>query len=190
LPNEDLAILESEIRRMEKYIQTFLDFARPPRSERRDSDLLGVVRRAVALVEGRARRQRVDIEEVLPVEAVRLHIDPEEIQQVLVNLLLNALDALPRGGRVRVEVAARGAGVEVRVTDNGPGIPPQVRDRLFEPFVTSKENGVGLGLSICKRLVEAHGGAIRGDNPPGGGAALTLTLPVEELAHAVAAGRG
>jgi signal transduction histidine kinase len=187
---EDLAVLESEIRRMEQYIQTFLDFARPPRSERRDSDLSAVVRRAAALVEGRARRQRVEIEQALPDEAVRLHIDPEEIQQVLVNLLLNALDALPRGGRVRVEVAVHPSGVEVRVSDNGPGIPAQVRDRLFEPFVTSKENGVGLGLSICKRLVEAHGGVIRGANLPGGGAVLSLTLPVEERAHAVAASRG
>jgi two-component system, NtrC family, sensor histidine kinase HydH len=187
---EDLSVLESEIRRMEKYIQTFLDFARPPRSERRDCDLLAVVRRAVALVEGRARRQRVEVEQALPAEAVHLNIDPEEIQQVLVNLLLNALDALPRGGRIRVEVAGHASGVEVRVSDNGPGIPAQVRDRLFEPFVTSKENGVGLGLSICKRLVEAHGGAIRGANLPGGGAVVSLTLPVEERAHAVAAGRG
>jgi signal transduction histidine kinase len=190
LPPEDLAVLESEIRRMEKYIQTFLDFARPPRSERRVSDLLGVVRRAASLVEGRARRQRVDIDLALPFDAVRLHIDPEEIQQVLVNLLLNALDALPRGGRIRVEVVHKGGGVEVRVSDTGPGIAPQVRERLFEPFVTSKENGVGLGLSICKRLVEAHGGSIRGDNLPGGGAVLALTLPAEEAAHAVALGRG
>jgi signal transduction histidine kinase len=190
LPPEELAVLESEIRRMEKYIQTFLDFARPPRSERRASDLLAVVRRAVSLVEGRARRQRVDVEQAAPAGDVLLHIDPEEIQQVLVNLLLNALDALPRGGRVRVEVVRKGGGVEVRVSDNGPGIAPQVRDRLFEPFVTSKENGVGLGLSICKRLVEAHGGSIRGDNLPGGGAVLALTLPAEEAAHAVAAGRG
>jgi signal transduction histidine kinase len=190
LPAEDLAVLEDEIRRMEKYLQSFLDFARPPRSERRDSDLLAVVHRAVSLVDGRARRQKVDIEEAVPAEAVRLHLDPEEIQQVLVNLLLNALDVLPRGGRVRVEVVPRGGGVDVRVSDNGPGIAAPVRDSLFEPFVTSKENGVGLGLSICKRLVEAHGGSIRGDNPPDGGAVLSFTLPVEERAHAVAAGRG
>jgi signal transduction histidine kinase len=190
LPPEDLEVLECEIRRMEKYIQTFLDFAKPPRSERRACDLLAVVRRAVSLVEGRARRQRVDVEQGAPAGDVRLNIDPEEIQQVLVNLLLNALDALPRGGSIRVEVEPQGGGVEVRVSDNGPGIPPQVHDRLFEPFVTSKENGVGLGLSICKRLVEAHGGSIRGGNLPGGGAVLALTLPVEEAAHAVAAGRG
>jgi signal transduction histidine kinase len=190
LPPEDLSVLEDEIRRMEKYLQSFLDFARPPRSERRDSDLVAVVRRAVSLVDGRARRQKVDIDVAVPAEAVRLRIDPEEIQQVLVNLLLNALDVLPRGGRIRVEVVARGGGVEVRVSDNGPGIASEIRNSLFEPFVTSKENGVGLGLSICKRLVEAHGGSIRGDNPPDGGAVLSFTLPVEERAHAVAAGRG
>jgi two-component system sensor histidine kinase HydH len=104
--------------------------------------------------------------------------------------LLNSLDALPRGGHIRVSVERREETVEVRVSDNGPGIAPHIRERLFEPFVTSKENGVGLGLSICRRLVEAHGGTIRGDNAPGGGAAIVLTLPFEEKAHALAAGRG
>ena len=66
----------------------------------------------------------------------------------------------------------------MRVEDTGPGIAPRVRDRLFEPFVSGKETGLGLGLSICRRLVEAHGGTIRGDNDPGGGAVFTFTLPV------------
>src|SRR5262249_18147492 len=105
---------------------------------------------------------------------------PEQVHQVLVNLLLNALDALPRGGSVRVEVEQPpGAdGVEVRVRDTGPGIPPRVRERLFEPFVTSKESGLGLGLSVCKRPVEAPGGAIRAAGGRGGGAVFAFTLPV------------
>ena len=75
----------------------------------------------------------------------------------------------------------------VRISDCGPGLPEEVRGRLFEPFVTSKPDGVGLGLSICKRLIEAHGGTIRIDNVPGG-AAVAFTLPAEEAAHAVVAG--
>jgi signal transduction histidine kinase len=182
LPAEDLGIMESEIRRMEQCIQTFLDLARPPRSERRQTDLAGVVRRSLLLVEGRAKRQKVAINVDLPPDPVSLEIDPEQIHQVLVNLLLNALDAQPRGGRIDVSVGrTKGpdgkAAVEVRVEDGGLGVIPRVRERLFEPFVSSKETGLGLGLSICKRLVEAHGGTIRGENVRTGGALFAFTLP-------------
>jgi two-component system sensor histidine kinase HydH len=182
LPPEDLDLMEHEIRRMEQCIQMFLDFARPPRSERRRADLIEVIRRALALVEGRARRQKVSLTADLPREAVYLMIDPEQVRQVVVNLLLNSLDALPRGGTAHLEVLV-GNGqspfprVEVRVSDTGPGIAPRIRDRLFEPFVSSKETGMGLGLSICKRLIEAHGGTIRGENGPEGGARFSFTLP-------------
>jgi signal transduction histidine kinase len=197
LPPEDLAIMENEIRRMEQCIQLFLDFARPPNSERRQTDLVAVLRRALALVEGRARRQKVTLLPDLPSTPVGLFIDPEQIHQVVVNLLLNALDALPRGGTVTLSLAehagslpegSSGRGVdgfartakrwvEVRVHDSGPGILPRIRDRLFEPFVSSKETGVGLGLSISKRLIEAHGGTIRGEDVPGGGAVFVFTVP-------------
>ncbi len=179
LPPDDLAIIEHEVRRMEACIQTFLDFARPPHAERRRADLLGVVRRAVSLVEGRFRRQKVKCILDLPPRPVELEIDPNQIQQVLVNLLLNALDALPQGGGVRVEVVAPAgqSNVEVRVRDDGPGIAAEVLKRLFEPFVSTKETGLGLGLSICRRLVEAHGGVIHGGNAPEGGAVFTFTLP-------------
>jgi two-component system, NtrC family, sensor histidine kinase HydH len=176
LPQEDLHLMEQEIRRMELCIRMFLDFARPPRCERRRTDLVQVVRRAMALVEGRARRQKVNLTADLPDEAIYLMIDPEQIHQVVLNLLLNCLDALPRGGSAHLEVLV-GKDIEVRISDTGPGIAPRIRDRLFEPFVSSKETGIGLGLSICKRLIEAHGGAIRGGNAPEGGALFSFTLP-------------
>jgi signal transduction histidine kinase len=180
LAPEDLAIIEHEVRRMETCIQTFLDFARPPASERRRCDLVPVVRRALALAEVRARRQGVALSAELPPGPVELSIDAAQVQQVLLNLLLNALDALPGGGTVRVEVrpaTPEEPAVAVRVRDSGPGIAPRIRERLFEPFVSSKETGLGLGLSISRRLVEAHGGTIRGENAPGGGALFAFTLP-------------
>ncbi|MBV9122381.1 MAG: histidine kinase, partial [Planctomycetes bacterium] len=202
LPPEDLAVVEQEIQRIEHCLQTFLDFARPPRCERRCADLVEVVRRALTLVEGRARLQKVVLATVFPHGPVPLKIDPEQVRQVLVNLLLNALDALPQGGRVVVEVAYPGAPshpqfghhaalgfVEVRVRDSGAGILPTIRSRLFEPFVSSKDTGLGLGLSICKRLIEAHGGTIRAENAQEGGTVFAFRLPMEE-AHACAAGRG
>jgi signal transduction histidine kinase len=176
LPPEDLDIIETEIRRMEQRIQMFLDFARPTRAERRHTDLIEVVRRAVSLLEGRARRQKVSLVPDLPAEPIFLMIDPEQVHQVIVNLLLNALDALPRGGAIYLDVI-RAAQIEVRIRDTGSGILPRIRERLFEPFISSKDTGIGLGLSICKRLIEAHGGTIRGSNSPEGGAVFVFTLP-------------
>jgi signal transduction histidine kinase len=180
LPASDLAIIEHEVRRMELCIQTFLDFARPPVAERRRCDLVPVVRRALTLAEARARRQHVTLAADLPPSPVELSIDAGQVQQVLLNLLLNALDALPQGGGVRVELTPptpNEPAVAVRVRDSGPGIEPRIRERLFEPFVSSKETGLGLGLSISRRLVEAHGGTISGENAPGGGALFAFTLP-------------
>jgi signal transduction histidine kinase len=180
LPTEDLAIIEHEVRRMETCIQTFLDFARPPAAERRRCDLIPVIRRSLALVEVRARRQNVRITTDLPAGPVELNIDAAQVQQVLVNVLLNALDALPQGGNVYVDVrlpTPEEQAVAVRVRDSGPGIAPRIRERLFEPFVSSKETGLGLGLSISRRLIEAHGGTISGENAPGGGALFAFTLP-------------
>jgi signal transduction histidine kinase len=182
LPLEDLSVIEHEIRRMEACIQTFLDFARPPSSERRPTDLLAVVGRSLALVEGRARKQHVAVETDLPPGPLKLPIDGEQIHQVLVNLLLNALDALPHGGTVRVTVrgpTTDSNAAEVRIADSGQGIAPAIMERLFQPFVSSKETGLGLGLSISQRLVEAHGGSISGENAPDGGAVFTFTLPAD-----------
>ncbi|MGH7171609.1 MAG: sensor histidine kinase [Gemmataceae bacterium] len=179
LPAEDLRIIEHEIRRMEACIQMFLDFARPPRAERRRTDLLVVVRRAVALLDGRARRNHVVLKTELPPGPVELLIDAEQIHQVLVNLMLNAVDAMPHGGESRLEVRVLEdpRRVQLRLNDTGPGIAAPILARLFEPFVSGKETGLGLGLSICRRLLEAHGGSISGENSPEGGAVFTFTLP-------------
>jgi signal transduction histidine kinase len=195
---EDLAVIENEVRRMEQCIQVFLDFARPPCPERRNSDLAPVLRRALTLIEGRANRQKVQLDLSVPDGPMLVKIDPEQIHQVLVNLLLNAMDALPQGGKVDIRVAidsqkevdrpvleingyetkTRANGfLKIKIRDNGSGIEPRIRQRLFEPFVSSKDTGLGLGLSICKRLIEDHGGSIRGDNCPDGGAEFTFTLP-------------
>jgi signal transduction histidine kinase len=183
LSRDELRVIEREVRRMEQCIQVFLDFARPPDAERRRSDLAQVIREAIALVEGRASRQQIDIRQTLPAAPVELDIDPEQIRQVLVNLLLNAFDAMPHGGSVNVMLSpgsGQGDGAEyaqVSVRDRGSGITPRVLDRLFDPFVSGKENGLGLGLSICKRLIEAHGGSIEGRNVSGGGAEFMFRLP-------------
>src|SRR5207244_13545677 len=113
-----------------------------------------------------------------PPGPVAAEADADQLRQVLVNLVLNALDAMPRGGRLDIHLrAAEDGSVELSVLDTGPGIAAAILPRLFEPFVSDKETGLGLGLSVSKRIVDDHGGTLRGMNRPEGGAAFVVRLP-------------
>ncbi|HJZ90948.1 MAG TPA: ATP-binding protein, partial [Gemmataceae bacterium] len=176
--DEDLELIEQELRRIERSLQTFLDYSRPPQPCRAPADLGAVVRDALALVRPRADQQGVEIRLNLPEGPVPLLADSEQLRQVILNLLLNALDALPHGGTVAVAVGRPvGDIAEVTVTDTGPGIAADLLPRLFEPFASTKDTGLGLGLVVSKRIVEDHGGSIRGSNRPAGGACFAVRLP-------------
>jgi signal transduction histidine kinase len=177
LPGEDFRVIEQEIRRMEQCLQTFLDFARPPKAVRRPIDPGPLVERALTLIGGRARKQNVSVALTRPDAPTLVEADGEQLVQVLINLTLNALDAMPRGGRLDVELSDGEGQVRLRVLDTGPGIAPEVLPRLFEPFVSAKETGLGLGLAIAQRIAEGHGGELRAGNRPGGGACFELSLP-------------
>ncbi|QDU19416.1 sensor histidine kinase [Urbifossiella limnaea] len=173
----DLAVIEGEIVRLEGIVSGFLDFARPPAPDKQVVDLAPVVTGAVAAFRGRADLQKVALVVDVSAAAPAVHADPNQLRQVLHNLVGNALDAQPGGGEVRVTAAAAGGDVEVRVEDRGGGPPADLGERIFDPFVSTKPTGVGLGLSICRRIVESHGGAIRAVARPGGGAVFTVRLP-------------
>jgi two-component system sensor histidine kinase HydH len=177
LPAEDLAVIEHEIRRMERTLQTFLDFARPPKPDRKPLDLRNVIDRVFSLIGGRARKQDVALRVIG--ESLTIAGDQDQLQQLLLNLFLNALDAMPDGGTIEVETALRGGYAEVVVRDSGPGIPGDVLPKVFETFVSSKETGVGLGLPVSLRIAEDHGGTLNAYNLPGGGACFVLQLPAQ-----------
>ncbi len=187
----DLQVIYDEIGQLEHTVQTLLDYARPPQLVRQPTDLRKVVQQALDLLRGRAQQQHVLVETRLPEAPVVAAVDANQMRGVLLNLLLNALDALPQGGRVEIELCG-GPEVRLRVVDDGPGIAPAVAERLFTPFATTKPTGNGLGLSICHRVLEQHGGSISARNRPSGGAEFTLTLPSspQEAADGVARSRG
>jgi signal transduction histidine kinase len=176
---EDLGVIHGEIVRLEQLVQGLLDFARPPKAERSSCDLREVVAQSLDLVRARAQQCRVALEVSQPAQPVRATIDEGQFRTVLLNLFLNALDAMPQGGRLSVELE-NGDGIRLEVRDTGPGIAPEMVGRLFTPFASSKPTGTGLGLSICRRAVEDHGGRISAANGPQGGACFTVTLPSGE----------
>ena len=177
LTDDDLALIDNELGRIEQSLRTLLDYARPPKLERVTCDLTAVVESALKLVRGRVGQQNVEVRFVPPVEPVALSADPAQLRQVLVNLLLNALDAMPTGGSLELTAGRDGPDATLAVSDSGAGIAAEMLPRLFEPFATGKETGVGLGLVVSKRIVEDHGGALRGFNRPGGGATFSVSLP-------------
>jgi signal transduction histidine kinase len=105
---------------------------------------------------------------------------PDELHQVLVNLLVNAVEAVAPGGRVGVRARVAGGQVAIEVHDDGPGVPEALRERVFDPFFTTRAEGTGLGLAVCARVVAAHGGDIQVGVGPWGGALFTVTLPAAE----------
>jgi signal transduction histidine kinase len=184
---EPLVLVKDEIRRLDHILEDFLQFARPRVFVPRTVDLCQVVSRVLDLLAGEAERRAIRLERELPPEGgTPVAGEEERLRQVLVNLTLNAIEATPDGGRVRVRCLAlapepslgeRDPIVAVTIDDSGPGVPAALRDRIFEPFFTTKARGSGLGLSIVHAIVLQHGGTISVDEAPGGGASFLLRLP-------------
>jgi signal transduction histidine kinase len=117
------------------------------------------------------------VEGSLPVQA-----DPDQIKQVLLNLLQNALESIEGRGEIAVKSRVDSGTVEIIIQDSGPGIPEDLRDRIFEPFFTTKSQGTGLGLAITRNIVQDHGGSIRFECPPRHGTAFIIELPLDAAA--------
>jgi two-component system sensor histidine kinase HydH len=178
IPVEDYDLIRDELKRVERSLDSFLNFARLPRPEKTRQDLSRLVRQTISLLQGRAQQQKVKLEFHPPTVPISVDADGGQIVQVLVNLALNALDAMPAGGTLSVELKAPAPdAVEVDLLDTGPGIAPEMLPRLFEPFASNKEAGLGLGLVTSRRIIEDHGGRLLATNRPGGGACFTVHLP-------------
>ena len=175
----DLQVLEEEIVRLEQIVSGFMDFARPPQLVPRSVDVAALIARVADGARPRAELQGVAVEASTPPGQLVASVDPSQLQQVVYNLVFNALDAQPGGGRVRLDLSvSQGSELVLDVADAGPGLPADLGPRIFEPFISSKESGMGLGLSICRRIVESHGGTLKACDGPDGGAVFTIRLPI------------
>jgi len=156
-------------------LQDFLQFARPRELRLRPSALAPLVSAVVELLRGEAARRSVRLSQHVPPDLI-IQGEDEPLRQVLMNLTLNALEATPSGGEVRVSVTPRANDVLVAVDDSGSGIDAAARQRIFEPFFSTKAAGSGLGLPIVHAIVTQHGGAVGVDDSPLGGARFWFTL--------------
>jgi len=164
--------------RARQIIQRLRELVRRGEAQRRMEPLPRLIEEAVALAlvgSGQDLKLAIAVAE----DALEAEIDKVQIQQVLLNLIRNAAEAMAhlRERRLDISVIRDGEMVEFSVADTGPGLAEQVRERLFQPFVTTKSSGMGVGLSVCRTIVEAHGGTIRAEATPGGGTVFRFTLP-------------
>ena len=176
---EDLKVIEEEILRINEIVNQFLRFAKPAPPLLDKTDLIPIFEETLQLLRPQIEKGKIAVQkefEPLPL----ITVDREQIKQVILNLLMNAIQAMPGGGQLNMSgrFSRDGYWVELTVQDSGVGIPPEDLDKLFDPFFSTKEGGIGLGLSIAHRIIDQHHGKIEVESNPGKGTLFTISLPV------------
>jgi len=172
---EMLDLIDKDVEYSNKIVNDLLEYSRAIKLELSESTPNLLMKDALALVTVPASVQVADFTEDKP----KIKVDADKIKRTFVNIIKNAFDAMPKGGKLVVESRKKGDKVEISVRDTGAGIPKETLERLFTPLFTTKARGMGFGLAICKRIVEAHGGKISVSSTVGKGTTFTLTIPVE-----------
>ena len=176
-----LDLMESESRRCGEIVKNLMTFARKTSLNYGETDLNDVVARCIKLVQHKLELANIGLVKELAADLPRVWCDAGQIEQVVLALVVNAIDAMPNGGNLTLRTRRKGeAEVQMEVRDDGVGMPPEVMANLFEPFFTTKERGrgLGLGLAISRSIIERHEGTIEAKSVPGNGTILTVTLPV------------
>jgi signal transduction histidine kinase len=173
-----VGIIRDEVRRLDSLVGDFLLFSRASRVQHQPSDLQAVVDEVARLLAPEAQAQGVRLQRLPPEEALPpVPMDAEKMKQVVINLVRNAIEAMPGGGLVTIESGSSGGAARISIRDTGPGLPAGID--VFQIFVTTKPQGTGLGLSIVQQIVQQHRGEVRAENGPGGGACFTVTVPLD-----------
>ncbi len=174
---EELSVISEEINRLDRVVRTFLDFTRPLEIETDEVDLGALVDETVSVLSPEAAAASIDVKWHLPADKVIVRGDSGLLKQAVWNVCRNALDAMPDGGILKLEVARNGSDAIVAISDTGPGVALEQRERIFQLYYSTKPQGSGIGLAMTFRAVQLHGGAIEIGGQPGEGAEFTLRLP-------------
>ncbi|MGD8370113.1 MAG: ATP-binding protein [Syntrophobacterales bacterium] len=174
-----------EVERLDRVIGQLLEFARPSTLKIKPSRVADLIQHSLKLIDGDARAKGVEVKAELPSDLPEILIDADRMNQVLLNLYLNSIQALAHGGTLEVKVSRNEPSklTTITVADNGQGIDPADQDRVFDPYFTTKSDGTGLGLAIVHKIIEAHNGEIKITSNPDLGTTITLTLPDLEEEH-------
>ncbi len=185
LQKEDFDVISEEIRHIDAILQNFLEFSRPPKLKIQKVSPSDVVDMAIQLLKHRVESYGVQVELYRQYKLPEIEGDPEQLKEVLVNLIINACEATGEGGKIEIQeiqgfTEPMGRVAVIQLSDNGPGIPDPIRESIFQPFFSTKEEGTGLGLSIARRIIEDHGGCLNLRSKKGKGTTFIITLPSKE----------
>jgi PAS domain S-box-containing protein len=177
-----LSIIAEEVSHLEEMVAEMRDFVRRPPIQKQPGQIKTAIYQAMELFQDLFEEHQVQAHIVQKTPLPTLSFDPHQLHEVLINLLKNAVEAMPEGGEITIACRVRGNLVEIRISDTGEGITPEVAANIFQPYFTTKEKGTGLGLAICQSIIQEHGGLLSADSTPGQGSTFTIQLPVEEAA--------
>ncbi len=182
---DDINVISDEIRHMDTIVQNFLEFSRPPKLKMQKISPSHIIDLAIQLLEHRIKSYDVTVNVIRGKPLSEINGDPEQLKEVLVNLIVNACEAMVRGGLITIHEsetidASIGKAAVLRINDNGPGIPDSIIGKVMQPFFTTKEEGTGLGLSIASRIIKEHSGRIDIESKEGEGTTFIITLPVRD----------
>jgi signal transduction histidine kinase len=172
-----MELILKEIRRVNEIIEQFLTLSRPFQLNLRVSSPQDLLKNLVTLFQEEASSLGITLQPEIPSDLPLIKMDPERLTQAFINIMKNGMQAMGQGGILRIETKPLREGVEVIISDSGPGIPPDQVEKIFNYYYTTKEKGVGLGLPIAHRIIEAHGGQLKIESQVGSGTKVTVTLP-------------
>jgi signal transduction histidine kinase len=188
LNTKDIEIIKEELERMGKIISHFLKFAKPSDPNRELCDVNDGLANVLLLLTHLLDAKQIILHRRLETDLPKIHADPIQLRQVFLNVLMNSIEALPENGTIRVSSARVASGkIRIKIEDNGSGMPKEVKDKLFVPFTTTKPTGLGLGLSIVKRIIKGHHGKIRIESMENRGTSVEIDLPQQDIIREPAA---
>ncbi|MEJ2033747.1 MAG: ATP-binding protein [Deltaproteobacteria bacterium] len=178
---ERLGVVSDQEERIAKIIQDLMSFARPTQPKFASASAAGIVGRVLSVLVDRVSMQKVTVTNKLDENLPTIMVDPLQIEQVFMNLFINASQAMPEGGEISIEGEPKNSFLDIQVTDTGQGIDPKNLGKIFDPFFTTKKEGegTGLGLAICNSIVEHNGGTMRVRSKAGRGTTFTISLPLD-----------
>jgi signal transduction histidine kinase len=186
---EDFNVISEEIRHIDTIVQNFLEFSRRPKLRIQNISPSDVVDMTVQLLHHRLKSYDVTVHVEREGPLPEISVDPEQLKEVLVNLVINSCEAMEGGGKIVIMEEAQTVSktgtkwIKIYIKDNGPGIPVGIQEKVVEPFFTTKDEGTGLGLSIAVRILEEHGGRLLISTKEGMGTTFTITLPLGDTLH-------
>jgi len=176
---EKLSIIIQEVGRLEGMLVNMRDFVRLPPPQKRPGNLDELLDEVLDFYQETFQEHHIRVRQVRELSLPLVNFDPQQMRQVLLNLIKNAVEAMPGGGELTLATRVHSGQVEISITDTGEGMTPELKAKVFQPYFTTKEKGTGLGLAICQNIAQEHGGCLLADSTPGQGSTFTIQIPLE-----------